>query len=172
MQVAFFWGDSTRSSAEHQAQRDAPLQIGHQRCGCRSRRHVDQLKFLSIGMRWSAVFVTVRFFRSCGRTLLSRLWFDLFREQVASGVQLVGLSNSLAEFVVAVCTQATPTSRPRLVFVAEARDCASCPFGRRLSSPCLVHDHVVERAVEDGAASVALACTWMQLLKLRKTATS
>ena len=31
------------------------------------------------------------------------------------------------------------------------RDCASCPFGRRLSSPCLVHDHVVERAVEDRA---------------------
>ena len=45
--------------------------------------------------------------------------------------------------------QATP-SRPRLVFVAEVRDCASCPFGRRLSSPSLVHDHVVERAVEDG----------------------
>ena len=47
--------------------------------------------------------------------------------------------------------QATPTSRPRLVFVAEVPDCASCSFGRRLAPPCLVHDHVVERAVEDGA---------------------
>ena len=82
---------------------------------------------------------------------LRELWFDLFRERVASGVQLVGLCNSLAVFVDAVGAQATPTSRPRLVFVAEVRHCASCPFGRRLSSPCLVHDHVVESAVEDGA---------------------
>ena len=59
--------------------------------------------------------------------------------------------NSLAESVVALGEQATPTSRPRWVFVAEVRGCASCSFGRRLSLPCPVHDHVVERAVEDGA---------------------
>ena len=28
--------------------------------------------------------------------------------------------------------------------------CGSGPLGRRLALPCLVHDHVVERAVEDG----------------------
>ena len=83
---------------------------------------VDQLRFVGIGMRWSAVFVIVRFFAvALPAALLSRLWFDVFREQVASGVQLVGLFNGLAEFVVAVGTQATPTSRPRLVFVAEVR---------------------------------------------------
>ena len=38
----------------------------------------------------------------------SGLWFDLFREQVASGVQLVGLCNSPAEIVVAACAQLTP----------------------------------------------------------------
>ena len=36
-------------------------------------------------------------------------------------------------------------------FVAEVRDCGSCPFGRRLAPPCSVHDDVAERAVEDGA---------------------
>ena len=46
---------------------------------------------------------------------------------------------------------ATAISRPRQVFVAEVRDCASCPFGRRLASPFFVHDHAVERAVEDEA---------------------
>ena len=46
----------TRSSAVHQAQCDAPLQVGHWRFGCRSRRHVDQLRFIGIGMRWSGVF--------------------------------------------------------------------------------------------------------------------
>ena len=40
---------------------------------------------------------------------------------------------------------------PRLVLVGEVRDCARCPFGRRLSSPCLVHHDAVERAIEDGA---------------------
>ena len=78
-------------------------------------------------------------------------------------------SNGLAEFGVGVGAQATPTSRPRLVFVADVRDYASCPVGRRLSSPCSVHDHVVERAVEDGAGQRHI---WMQLLKLRKTAGS
>ena len=51
----------------------------------------------------------------------------------------------------------TPTSCSRLV-----RDCASCPFG--LAPPC--DPSRTERA------RVALACVWMQLLKLRKTATS
>ena len=55
---------------------------------------------------------------------------DLFRGQVASGVQLVGLFNGLAELVVAVGAQTTPTSRPHLVHVAEVRDCASRPFCR------------------------------------------
>ena len=69
--------------------------------------------------------------------------FIRFRFQVASGVQLVGIFNSLAEIVVAVCVQGAPPSCQSLVLVAEVRDCAA--------PPCFVHDHVVEGAVEDGA---------------------
>ena len=38
---------------------DAPLQVGQRRCGSRSWRPVDQLKFVGIDMRWSAGFVIV-----------------------------------------------------------------------------------------------------------------
>ena len=31
------------------------------------------------------------------------------------------------------------------------RDCASCPFGRRLAPPCFVHGQAFEGAIEDGA---------------------
>ena len=80
---------------------------------------------------------------------LSRLWRDVLGEEFIAGMECRGLRHGIAEIVVRVGTQPTPTRRPRLVFVAEVRDCASCPFGRRLSSPCLVHDHIVELAVED-----------------------
>ena len=59
--------------------------------------------------------------------------------------------HSVAEIAVAVGAQATPTSRPRLDFVAEVLHCAGCPFGRRLAPPCLVHGQAVEGAVKDGA---------------------
>ena len=36
-------------------------------------------------------------------------------------------------------------------FIAEVRDCASRPFGRRLAPPCFVHGQAFEGAVEDGA---------------------
>ena len=85
-----------------------------------------------------------------GQTLVSPLWLDVLGEEFIAGMECRGRHN-IAKIVVAVGTQATPTSRPRLVFVAKVRDCASCPFGRRLAPPCPVHDHVVERAVEDGA---------------------
>ena len=62
-------------------------------------------------------------------------------------LQLVGLVNSLAEMVVAACAQAMSSSCPRLVLLAQVRDCARCPFGRRLAPPCFVHDDVVEGAV-------------------------
>ena len=135
----------TRCSAVYQTQCDAPLQSWTSEVRMPQQEASRSAQFVGMGMRWSAVFVIVRFFchSPYRRTLLSRLWFDLFREHVASGVQLVGLFTSLAELVVAVGAQATPTSRPGLFFVAEVRGCASCPFGRRLSSPCPVHDHVV-----------------------------
>ena len=47
--------------------------------------------------------------------------------------------------------RASDSSRPRLVLVVDVRDCASCPFGRRLSPPCLVHDQAFKGAIEDGA---------------------
>ena len=36
-------------------------------------------------------------------------------------------------------------------FVAEVRDCASCPFGRRLAPPCLAQCQAVEGAIKDRA---------------------
>ena len=80
--------------------------------------------------------------------------------QVASGVQLVGLCNSLAEIVVALGTQWTPPSCPSLVLVAEVHDYAWRPFSRWLSPPCLVHHDVVERAVDDGAGKI---CAFVRL---------
>ena len=62
-----------------------------------------------------------------------------------------GFRHSIAEIAVAVGTQATPTSRPTPGFVAEVRDCASRPFGRRLAPPCFVHGQAFEGGVEDGA---------------------
>ena len=47
--------------------------------------------------------------------------------------------------------EATPPSCPRLLLLAQVRDCKRCPFGRRPAPPCFVHDHVVEGAVEDRA---------------------
>ena len=47
--------------------------------------------------------------------------------------------------------QATPPGCPRRVLLAQVRDCARCPFGRRLAPPCFVHDHVVEFTVEERA---------------------
>ena len=52
--------------------------------------------------------------------------------------------------VEAVGTQWTPPSCPSLLLVEEARDCASCPCGRRLAPSCLVHSQPFERAIEDG----------------------
>ena len=108
MVVVHFCKDSAWSSAAHEAQSDAVLQVRHRACRRRSRWHVDDLRF--------------------GR----RVW------------------------------------HVRVVFI---RDCASCPVGRRLAPSCFVHGQafVLSRTEQ---ARVALACVWMQLLKLRKTATS
>ena len=48
-------------------------------------------------------------------------------------------------------TQRTPPSCPSLVLVADVRDCASCPLGRRLAPPRFVHGQSFEGAIEDGA---------------------
>ena len=44
MMVVHFCFDSARSSAVHEAQSDAPLQVRHPRCRRRSWRHVNQLR--------------------------------------------------------------------------------------------------------------------------------
>ena len=111
----------TLSSAVHQAQCDTPLQVGHRRCGSAAG-----------ACRSAQVRLTLL------RTLLSRLWRDVLGEEFIVGMECGGLRAAL---VVAVGTQA---SRPRLVFAAQVRGGASCPFRRRLSSPCPVHDNVVE----------------------------
>ena len=68
------------------------------------------------------------------------------------GVECRGFRHSIAEIAVTLGTQATPTSRPHLVCVAQVHDCASRPFGRRRAPPCLVHGQAFERAVEDGVS--------------------
>ena len=45
MVVVHFCKDSVGSSAEHDAQSDAELQIRHRACGRRSGWHVDDLRF-------------------------------------------------------------------------------------------------------------------------------
>ena len=62
-----------------------------------------------------------------------------------------GLCDGFFEVGIAVGTQRTPPSCPSLVLVAEVRDCASCPFGRRLAPPCFVHGQAFQGAIEDGA---------------------
>ena len=66
------------------------------------------------------------------------------------GMERRVLFGGFFEVGIAVGAQTTPSSRPRLVFVAEVRDCASCPFGRRLALPCFVHGQASEGAIEDG----------------------
>ena len=90
------------------------------------------------------------------------------------GVECSGLRHGIAELGVAACAQWTPPSCPSLVLVAEVRDCASCPIGRRLAPPrhALFTAKPSKESSRTERARVALACVWMQLLKLRKTATS
>ena len=85
------------------------------------------------------------------RVFWSGLRFDVFGEEIIPSVERRGFRHSMAETVVAVCAQATPTSRPRLVLLAEVHDCARCPLGRRLAPPCFVHGQAVEGAIENGA---------------------
>ena len=72
-------------------------------------------------------------------------------EELVVGMERRGLRHGIVEIAVAVGAQATPTSRPRLVLLAEVRDCARCPLGQRLAPPSLVHGQAVEGAVKDGA---------------------
>ena len=151
-----FFQDSTWSGAVHEAQCDAALQIGHGRCRRRSRRHVNELR---LGRRvWHgrvvrAVIVGLFCHRPYRRTLLSRFWRDMLGEELAFGVEFGGVCDGSFELVVAVRSQATPASRPRPVHLTKVRDCASCPLGRRLAPPCLVHGQafVKDRAGKRGA---------------------
>ena len=72
-------------------------------------------------------------------------------EEFIAGIESRGHRHGIAEIVAAVGAKATPTSRPRLVFVAQVRDCASRLFCRRLASPCFVHGQAFEGAIEHRA---------------------
>ena len=102
------------------------------------------------------------------RTLVNRFWRDVIGEEFIAGMECRGLRHGIVEIVVAVCTLATPTSHPRLVFVAEgvavrdahpAEDCRRHALFMTTSSN---EPSTSERA------RVALVCAWMQLLQLRK----
>ena len=73
-------------------------------------------------------------------------------EELVVGVERHGLRHSIAETVVAVCAQATPSRAPDLVLAQEVCDCARCPLGRRLAPPCFVRGQAFEGVVKDGAA--------------------
>ena len=83
--------------------------------------------------------------------LKSGLRLDVLGEELIVGMERRGLRHGIAELGVAACAQAMPSSYPRLVLLAQVRDCASCPFGRRLAPPCFVHGQASEGAIEDGA---------------------
>ena len=104
-------------------------------------------------MQWRAVSLIVGLF--CRgphrRTLLSRFRHDVIGEEIIVGVERRVLFDCIAESAVAVGAQATPTSRPHLVGVAEVLHCAGCPFSRRLAPPCFIHGQAVEGVVKDGA---------------------
>ena len=95
---------------------------------------------------------------------------DVPGEEIVAEVQCRGFRHSLAELAVTVCAQATPTSRPHLVFVAEVRDCASCPFCLRLAAamPCSMSSRRRCHRGQSGQEWRSPA-PWMQLLKLTAT---
>ena len=72
-------------------------------------------------------------------------------EEFVVGVERPGFRHSIAETVVALCAQATPSRAPDLVLAQEVCDCARCPLGRRLAPPCFVHGQAFEGVVKDGA---------------------
>ena len=117
----------------------------------RSWRHVNQLRFRRV-WHGRVVFVVSRLCHGPFHGVFgSGLRLDVPGEELIVGVECRGLCDGLAELGVAACAQAMPSSCPRLVLVAEVRDCASCPFGRRLAPPCFVHCQAFEGAIEDGA---------------------
>ena len=75
----------------------------------------------------------------------SGLRLDVPGEELIVGVECRGLRHGIAELGVAACAQA---SCPRLVVLAQVRDCARCPVGQRLALAWFFHDHV-EGAVDD-----------------------
>ena len=153
--TCFFLQDSSWSGAVHEAQSDAPLQVGHARRGCRSWWHVNQLRLKLRRRRvWHGrVVIVVR--RLCHGPVHWVLWsglrHDVLGEELIVGVERRGLFNGLVELGVAACAQAMPSSCPRLVGVQEIFHCAGCPFGRRLAPPCFVHGQAIEGAIENGA---------------------
>ena len=85
---------------------------------------------------------------------MQRSKFDIVRADAGAGGMSISSGSSGASGVGASSSSSASAMCgyfPRLVLVGEFRDCARCPFGRRLSSPCLVHHDVVDRAIEDGA---------------------
>ena len=150
-------GNLTRSSAVYQAQCDAPLQVGHRRCGCRSRRHVDHLRIKRCVSHGRVVLIV---------TLLPWPIPQCLKKRApAQSVSLTSRNWRPARWPFQQRRgnrrlQATPPGCPRQVLLAQVRDCARCPFGRRLAPPCSVHGHVVDmyRPRQSGPASWQNAC--------------
>ena len=90
----------------------------------------------------------------------SGLRLDLSREQRASGVQLVGLCNSLAKIVVAACAQLTPTPMLQTLFSSHrsvtARAAHSADDALFMAKPS-------NESSRTERARVALTCARMQL---------
>ena len=166
-------GGSTRSSAEHQAEFDAPPQVRHRRCGCRDWRHVNQLMFRRCcRVRRGCVVFVVRLFRHCpvtgssGAGSGSMCFANKSPTTCSSLAILTVLQKSLS---LRACKQRHRC--PSLLLVAELRNCASC----HSAEDCRRHAFFVTTSSNEPSwteqARVALACAWMQLLE-RKTGIS
>ena len=137
MQVAIFGGVNAVPAPYTTRQCD----VGHRRCGCRSRRHGNQLRFWRCWRvrHGRVVFVIVRFFCHAPhqQALLGRLRRDALGEEFVAGVECRGLFD-----VVAVdarfLSQRSVTARP----AHSAEDCRRHALFMTMS---------VERAVEDRA---------------------
>ena len=83
-----------------------------------------------------------------------------------------GLLDGFFEVCIDVGTQWTPPSCPDLVLGAEVRDCAAAESAEDSRRHALFMAKPSNEPSLTERARVALVCVWMQLLKLRKTATS
>ena len=150
-----FWGCSTPSSAVHQAQCNAPLQVGHRRCGCRVHRHryaVEcRLCHCLTLLSWPILADPPQ------SALAWCAWRRVHRGHGLPRPLRRPLGNRHR------CGRAIDT-----IWCSRPGFCRTGPWLRELP----IRSKTGAEPSNTVRASVSVACVWMQLLKLRKTARS